>query len=92
MESEPPKKKLKVIEVDYTNGTKTAQPVLGNRYTLLSCIFHSISILIGCWRTDNSFLDYVHTVSFSSVFICNAFQKVSFSRRVHTKTDEIDVN
>ena len=35
---------------------------------------------------------YVHTVSFSSVFIINTFQKVSFSRRVHTKTDENNVN
>ena len=33
-------------------------------------------------------LDYVHTVTFLSVFSC---KKVSFSSRVHTETDENDV-
>ena len=39
-----------------------------------------------------SVLDYVHTVSFSSVFSHVVLQKVSILRRVHTKTDENNVN
>ena len=37
-------------------------------------------------------LDYVHTVTFSSVFKDNAFSKVSFSWQVYTGTDTNALN
>jgi len=63
--------------------------------TEILLLFQALSMLLSRFRQSGCVkchLDYVHTVTFSSVFKDNAFSKVSFSWQVYTGTDTNALN